>query len=265
MLNFRNSAIAIASMIFVAGCASSQGSRTGSVTRPMATKVTTHVVTHDAKLIGTAVGGVRVIIRDAATNRILAEGVHLGGTGDTKRIMQDPRSRNDTIYTAQGGARYDASISISTPTLVDISAEGPLDYPDQMARSSKRLMLLPGQDVGGDGVVLELHGFIIDLMSPDTTQALPSSSSLKVRAKVRMLCSCPTEPGGMWEVKDLVARLIRDSTVVRETKLTYSGQPSEYTGELGKVDAGVYRLEVLAASASSSTFGFVGRRITIAK
>ncbi len=265
MLNVRKSAIAVASLVAIAGCVSSQGPRTSSITRPVTTKVTTHVVTHDAKLIGSAVGGVRVVIRDAATNSVLAEGVHSGSTGDTRRIMQEPRSRNDTIYTAPGGARYETSISISTPTMVDISAEGPLAYPDQMARTSKRLMLLPGRDVGGDGVVLELHGFIIDLMSPDTTQALPSSSSLNVRARVRMLCSCPTEPGGMWEVKDVTARLIRDSTVVRETKLRYSGQQSEYTGELGRVDAGVYRLEVLAAAPASATFGFVQRRVTIAR
>jgi len=252
-------------LVTLAGCASTPAPRTTDVTTPRATRVVTHVVTHDAKLIGTTVGGVRVTIRDVATDRVLAEGRHDGGTGDTKRIMQDPRKRGDTLFSAADGARYEATIAIATPTLVDISAEGPLGYPDQLARASKRLLLFPGRDVGGDGIVLELHGFVIDLMGPDTTQALPASAALKVRARVRMLCSCPTQPGGMWEVRDVVARLIRDKVVVREATLTYGGEPSIYTGELSPVEPGVYQLEVLAANPAAATFGVVRRRVTITR
>ena len=254
-----------ASLTLLAGCASAPAARTTDLTTPRPTRVVTHVVTHDAKLIGTAVGGVRVTIRDAATDRILAEGRHDGGTGDTKRIMQDPRKRGDTIFTAADGARYEASVAIAIPTMVEITAEGPLGYPDQLTRASKQLLLLPGRDVGGDGIVLELHGFVIDLMGPDTTQALPASAALKVRARVRMLCSCPTQPGGLWEVRDVVARLVRDNAVVGETTLTYAGESSMYTGELARVTAGVYQLEVIAANPATATFGMVRRRVTIAR
>ncbi|MBL0171013.1 MAG: hypothetical protein IPP90_09825 [Gemmatimonadaceae bacterium] len=258
-------ATAVIALAVLTACASSSGARPDTALTPRATRIVTHVVTHDAKLIGSAVGGVRVVIRDASTDRILAEGRHEGGTGDTRRIMQDPRKRGDTIFTAADGARYEASVSISVPTMVDISAEGPLGYPDQLTRASKQLLLLPGRDVGGDGIVLELHGFIIDLMGPDTTQALPASASLKVRARVRMLCSCPTQPGGMWEVRDLTARLVRDNVVVREATLSYGGEQSVYTGELAPVEPGVYMLEVIAASPGSATFGIVRRRVTIAR
>jgi len=262
---FRTAFTSLSMFALSAGCASTPTPRTSDLTAPRPTRVVTHVVTHDAKLIGSAVGGVRVTIRDVASDGVLAEGRHDGGTGDTKRIMQDPRKRGDTLFSAPDGARYEATIAIATPTLVDISAEGPLGYPDQLARASKRLLLLPGRDVGGDGIVLELHGYIIDLMAPDTTQALPTSAALKVRARVRMLCSCPTQPGGMWEVRDVVARLIRDKVVVREATLTYGGESSIYTGELGSVEPGVYQLEVLAANAASATFGVVRRRVTIAR
>lgn len=260
--------LAIASLTALAalaGCASTPAPRTTDITTPRPTRVMTHVVTHDAKLIGTAVGGVRVTIRDVATDRILAEGRHDGGTGDTKRIMQDPRKRGDTIFTAGDGARYEATVAIATPTMVEVSAEGPLGYPDQLTRASKRLLLLPGRDVGGDGIVLELHGFVIDLMGPDTTQALPASAPLKVRARVRMLCSCPTQPGGLWEARDVVARLVRDNVVVGEATLAYAGESSVYSGELAPVAAGVYQLEVIAANPSAATFGIVRRRVTIAR
>jgi hypothetical protein len=254
----------IASLLLLAACVSPSASRSSAAIVPRQTRVVTHVVTHDAKLIGSAVGGVRVVIRDAVTDRILAEGRHDGATGDTKRIMQEPRTRGDTIFTAADGARYEATLSIATPTLVDVSAEGPLGYPDQMARASKRLLLLPGRDVGGDGIVLELHGFVIDLLAPDTTQAL-AAAAVRIRARVRMLCSCPTQPGGMWEVRDVVARLMRNNTVVRETPLAYSGEQSMYAGELGPVEPGIYDLEVLAANPTAATFGVVRRRVTIAR
>ena len=256
--------VTLTTFALLTGCAASS-SQLGSVTRPIATRVVTHVVTHDAKLIGSAVGGVRVVIRDATTDRVLAEGRHDGSTGDTKRIMLDLRKRGDTTFTAADGARYEASLSISAPTMVEIAVEGPLGYPDQLARASKQLLVLPGRDIGGDGIVLELHGFIIDLVSPDTTQALPASSTLTVRARVRMLCSCPTQPGGMWDVRDVTARLVRDNVVVRGVQLAYAGEPSMYTGVIASVDPGVYMLEVLAASPVSATFGIVRRRVTIAK
>ena len=255
----------ITSLLLLAACVSLPGSRGADTITPRRTRVVTHVVTHDAKLIGSAVGGVRVVIRDAVTDRILAEGRHDGATGDTKRIMQEPRTRGDTIFKAADGARYEASISIAVPTMVEVSAEGPLGYPDQMARASKRLLLLPGRDVGGDGIVLELHGYVIDLMAPDTTQALSAAGSLRIRARVRMLCSCPTQTGGMWEVSDVVARLVRNNVVARQTTLAYSGEQSVYAGELGPVEPGVYDLEVIAANPTAATFGVVRRRVTIAR
>jgi hypothetical protein len=252
-------------LAFVVACASSPTPRTTDISTPRATRVMTHVVTHDAKLIGTAVGGVRVTIRDVATDRILAEGRHDGGTGDTKRIMQDTRKRGDTVFSAADGARYEAIVSIAAPTMVEVTAEGPLGYPDQLARASKRLLLLPGRDVGGDGIVLELHGFIIDLMGPDTTQALSAPSPIGIRARVRMLCSCPTQPGGLWEVRDVIARLVRGNQVIAETALTYAGESSVYTGAFAPVAAGVYQLEVIAANPTAATFGIVRRRITIVR
>lgn len=260
-------ATATVGLAALAGCSSLRPSVAQSpvpgLRQPIATRVVVHVVTHDAKLIGTAVGGARVTIREAATGRVLAEGRHDGATGDTRRIMQEPRARGEAIYTAADGARYDASIAIAEPTMVEIAAEGPLGYPDQMARTSKTLWLFPGRDVTGDGIVLELHGYVIDLLAPDTAATLSSSRATTVRARVRMLCSCPTQRGGMWDVSDVVARLVRDGAVIGEARLAYAGEASTYTGELPAVEAGSYTLEILAASPQSVTFGVVRRRVRV--
>lgn len=257
--------IAAAALAALVGCASFGSGKSPSPQSPTATRIVTHVVTHDAKLIGSAVGGVRVSIRDAATGRLLAEGRHEGGTGDTRRIMQEPRKRGEDVFTAGDGARYEATITLTEPTMVDVTAEGPLNYPDQMARASKRLWLFPGRDVTGDGVVLEMHGYVIDLLAPDTTAALRASSRVPVRARVRMLCSCPTQPGGMWEVGDVVARLVRDGMVVREGKLAYAGEGSTYAGEIELPAEGRYALEILAANPGAATFGMVRRWVNVAR
>jgi hypothetical protein len=225
------------------------------------TRVIVHVVTHDAKLIGSAVGGVRVRIRDATTGRELASALHLGPTGDTKRIMQDPRTRGDSLFAGREGARVEATLPLSVPTLVDIVAEGPLDYPDQLASTTKRLLLVPGRDVTGDGIVLEMHGYVLDVLAPDTTTAVPGGS--EVRARVRMLCSCPTEPTGLWRVDELTARLWQGSTIVGSVPLAYAGEASTYRASLPRVPAGRYTLEIVAASPASATFGAVRRTITV--
>jgi hypothetical protein len=227
--------------------------------------VRVHAVTHDAKLIGTTVGGVRITIVDVATGRLLADGRHEGATGDTRRIMQTPRTRGDTVFTAADGARFETTLTLRAPTLVEVAAEGPLGYPDQMARTAKRMVLVPGRDVLGDGIVLELHGYVLDLLAPDTTTALPAGAPLAVRARVRMLCSCPTQPGGMWEVSAVEARLLQDGRVVQRASLAYAGEASHYAGTLPSPGAGRYTLEVVAASPGSATFGVVRRSVVVAR
>lgn len=249
----------IATSLVLAGCSGlSLFPKTGAG-GPRGTRVVVHAVTHDAKLIGTAVGGVRITIRDA-TGRVMAEGIHEGSTGDTKRIMQDVRARTDTLFAAAGGARYETTLMLDGPTMVEVTAEGPLNYVDQMARSSKRLLLLPGRDVGGDGIVLELHGYVIDLLSPDTT--LVATGNVAVKARVRMLCSCPTQPRGMWEVEQLTARLMRGTEVVATAAMSYAGEQSTYSVELPVPGGGADAIEILASSPRSATFGYLRRRLT---
>lgn len=255
---------ALAAAALVVGCSRTAVVRSAPPA-PIATRIVTHVVTHDAKLIGSAVGGARITIRDVATGRVLAEGRHEGSTGDTKRIMQEPHARGDVLFAAPDGARFETSISLAAPTMIDVEAEGPLGYPDQMVRTTKRLVVVPGRDIGGDGIVLELHGYVIDLLAPDTTTTLASAPSLKVRARVRMLCSCPTQAGGMWEVREVLVRLRRDGGVVGEARLAYAGEASIYAGELPIPSAGRYELEVVAATPERASFGVVRRRVTIAR
>lgn len=243
------------------------------------TRVAVHVVTHDAKLIGSAVGGARVTVRDAATGRVLAEGLHEGGTGSTPLIITTPRERGRDIFGGEDAAGWTATLPLTAPTTVDVTAEGPLGYPDQLARATKRLVLVPGEHVEGDGVVLELHGYVLDVLAPaarDSSGAAAGSSgaadvdapragvAVPVRARVRMLCSCPTGPDALWSVERVRARLRRaDGTVAAEAPLAFAGEASTYAGTLPAVAGGDYTLEIVAANADRASFGVVRRAVTV--
>lgn len=136
------------------------------------TAVTVRVLSRDAKLIGSSMGGARVTLRDAETGELLAEGVTAGSTGDTARLMATPRERGATLATP-GAAAYDTTIDLDRPTLVEITAFGPLAQRQSAVSASTTRWVLPGKDLtGGDGVVLELAGFALDVLAPPAHSAV---------------------------------------------------------------------------------------------
>lgn len=216
------------------------------------TRVEVRVLARNAKLIGDAVGGVRVTVVHAETGDTLGSGVTAGATGDTGLIMNEGRERGRTIFGTPDAAGWTAVLPLRRPTPVEIIAEGPIGFPTVPARASKTLLLVPGADLVGEGVVLELNGLIVELLDPTPRTA---KLSLPVRARVRMLCSCPTEPDGLWPVETVRARLLEDDEVVAEAELRFSGETSVYVGEIEAPRAGRYELEVVAADAPSANFG----------
>lgn len=222
------------------------------------TRIMIRAISRDAKIIGSGVGGVLIRVEDASTGAVLARGRQEGGTGNTELIMSTPHARGMSVYETEGAAGFLAELSISEPTVVNISALGPLDYPQASHSASKQLLILPGKHVEGDGVILELHGFIVEVLEPEPNSAV--DGELLVTARVRMMCGCPITPGGLWDAntKEIVARLKSDGEPVAEVPLRYAGQPSTFSGTLA-VPGGARRdgleLEVLAADPAEQNFG----------
>ena len=57
------------------------------------TDITVRVLAKDSKFVGTSMGGMRIILRDAHTGEVLATGVTKGGTGNTELLMHENRGR----------------------------------------------------------------------------------------------------------------------------------------------------------------------------
>lgn len=230
------------------------------------TNVTVRVVSQGAKVLGDGVGGARVTIRDVETGEVLARGTQRGGTGSTERIMRTPRLPGDTVYATPGAASYEATLDLTEPTRVEIVGEGPLGHPEATQRASTTTLLVPGQDVSGDGVVLTVRGFLVDLMEPKGGTARAGGDSLRVRATVRMMCGCPTTPGGLWDSGeiDVTARLVRgDGTVVARAPMRYAGTPSTYVSALSRPpeEAQNVELQVVASGTGQANFGIARREL----
>lgn len=229
------------------------------------TTVVVRAVAHDAKVIGSGVGGARITIREAETGEVLARGLQEGGTGSTERIMRTPHDRAGTVYSAGDAASYEATLSLDSPTRVEIAAEGPLGTPHATQRASRTMILIPGRDVTGEGVILELYGFTVELQRPADDTVPAAGGPIPVRASVTMLCGCPIEPGGLWDADriEVTARLVREGRVVRETEMEYAGETSIFEGTITPPSAATYELVVLASDAERANFGRVRTGITV--
>ncbi|MBI4445629.1 MAG: hypothetical protein HY645_06930 [Acidobacteria bacterium] len=151
------------------------------------TQLTVRVLSCDAKIIGSLVGGCRITVRDFLRNRVISEGLHLGGSGDTEKIMKQPRERGRPVFCTEGTTSFITELELEEPMLVEVTAEGPLAYPQAVQKASATIWLFPGQHVKGDGLVLQLYGFIVDIMSPESVEILHCNDHVHLKAGVRLL------------------------------------------------------------------------------
>ena len=124
--------------------------------------------------------------------------------------------------------------------------------------------MIPGHDIVGEGIILELNGFRVELLEP-SSKSLEGGASLAVRAKITMMCGCPTEPGGLWDSSDytLVARLLRDGTVRQTAHLGFTGETSVFETSLPLESPGSYTLEIFAIDAGTGNTGMARTELMV--
>jgi len=229
------------------------------------TKVMIRAVARDAKVIGTHVGGARITVKDATTGEILAQGMQQGNTGDTDVIMKKPHTRGMSVYGAGDTSGFLAVLHLDKPTVVEVSAEGPLGNAQATQRSSKTLLLMPGEDVLGEGILLEIHGFIVTAVAPLPDAKVKAGSPFEVRATITMACGCPTDPDGLWDANKIhvIARLLRDGKVQSEIPMTYAGVQNTFHADVPATAAGSMELQVLSMDAGSANFGMMKEAVTV--
>ncbi|PUZ24429.1 hypothetical protein GA0116948_10533 [Chitinophaga costaii] len=224
------------------------------------TKVLVRVKAKDAKFIGTGIGGALVLIKDHLTGELLAKGLTKGSSGSTDVILKTALIRGQSIVDAQT-AVFEANIDIQDPTLIDISVVAPVNRLNAAVNGSTQLWLLPGKNIAGDGVIIELSGYILDILTPNSHQliALDSikSHSLDIKVSLTMLCGCPISKGGVWDADHIEIKAILKKEGVTTGTFPLNKLPGNnlFNGQVPIAGKGNYEVLVYAYDAATNNTG----------
>jgi hypothetical protein len=231
------------------------------------TTVVVRARSKDAKFIGTSMGGAQVTIRRTEDGRVLAQGLTQGGTGDTTRLMVEPLQRGRPLADPSA-AKFETAIDLDAPTLVTVEARAPYAQPQSLITSSTQIWLVPGKHVTGDGVILEIPGLAVDVLSPQTPQdvaLVDRSAALPITANVVLMCGCPIEESSLWKASgyEVAALVKRDGVSLQPVAMTYAGKRNTFEGRLEVTTKGVYELTVYAYHPSTGNSGVDRATITV--
>ena len=232
------------------------------------TRIDVRVLSKGAKFIGTGVAGAEITIRDAETSEVLARGKTVGNSGNDHRIMVEAWPRHAPLSTASS-AVFRATLDLEDPRQIVVTARGPLSQPQSTAVATVTQWMVPGKHVtGGDGLVLELPGFSVDILHPPARQRVPAGQGqIELRANVMMMCGCPIEPGGLWDASTFeVAALIRQrERRVAEVALSYAGEIGQFAGTFPIPGPGPYDITVYAFDSRNGNTGIDRTTIVVAE
>jgi hypothetical protein len=228
---------------------------------PKQTTILVRVVAHGSMVLGKDVGGARVTITDVATKQILATGIQQGAAGDQNQIMRTPRLMEEPHYSSRPAAAFTATLNLLHPTLVEVTAEGPLAHPASSQRASKTVWLIPGQDMTNDGIVLHLYGYLVQIEHPKQGEPLIAKDDVPLRASVRTLSGALVRPHGDWDSRKIhiYGELMIGDVVIERLQMFYSGERATFEAPffvpLQKDAPDGITLRVIAADPASGNFG----------
>ncbi len=228
---------------------------------PLPTTVLVRVVAHRSLVLGHDVGGARVTITDMASGQLLASGLQQGEPGDQTQIMRTPHLMDEPVYSARPAASYSATLELTRPTLVEITAEGPLAYPNALQRASTTVLLIPGHDLTNDGIVLHLYGYLLQIEHPKPGEPLIAKEDVMLRASVRTLSGALVRPHSDWDSRKIhiYAELLIGDRIVERLQMFYAGEKSRFEAPffvpISKDAPDGITLRVIAADTATGNFG----------
>ncbi|MCM8568262.1 hypothetical protein NE848_02665 [Gramella jeungdoensis] len=200
----------------------------------------------DAKFIGSSIGGAKILVKDAVTGKILSEGLTTGSTGNTDKIMNQDWKRNQPL-SDENTAGFNAVLDIEEPVFVTIEAYAPWNKKQATVMSSTQLWVIPGKDITGDGVVLEVPGFVVDILSPQTHERISATNEIEIKANIVMMCGCPIAKDGIWDASqyEVKALITSDKGETSEIKLNQADKVSTFSAKTN-LDKGLYEILIYA-------------------
>ena len=228
---------------------------------PLPTTVLVRVVAHRSLVLGHDVGGARVTITDMASGQLLASGLQQGEPGDQTQIMRTPHLMDEPVYSSRPAAAFSTTLELTRPTLVEITAEGPLAYPTALQRASTTVLLIPGHDLTNDGIVLHLYGYLVQVEHPKPGEPLIAKEDVMLRASVRTLSGALVRPHSDWDSRKIhiYAELLIGDRIVERLQMFYAGEKSRFEAPffvpISKDAPDGITLRVIAADTATGNFG----------
>jgi hypothetical protein len=257
------------SMAFTPEPSESELESTTHFNDPLPTTVLVRVVAHRSLVLGHEVGGARVTMTDVATGRLLASGSQQGEPGDQTQIMRTPHLMDEPLYSSRPAAAFSATLELTRPTLVEITAEGPLAYPHALQRASTTVLLIPGHDLTNDGIVLHLYGYLVQVEHPKPGEPLIAKEDVMLRASVRTLSGALVRPHSDWDSRKMhiYAELLIGDRIVERLQMFYSGEKSRFEAPffvpISKDAPDGITLRVIAADVATGNFGVVSAQYPV--
>lgn len=222
------------------------------------TPITVRVLAKNAKLVGDPAGGASVIIRDTQTGVVLASGKTAGGSGNTQKLVVEPIAR-DTVWAGPGDAAFSATIDLSQPRKITVEAGSPGSGAYGGSSVSQTQWVIPGKPPHGpNGWVLELPGFMVDILSPARHQEVAKGpAQVAVEANVVLMCGCPVEAGGLWDpAKYEIGYSVRvQGRQVAGGPMRYAGAANRFAARFTAPTPGIYEIAVTAFDPATGNSG----------
>lgn len=182
------------------------------------TSITVRVQAKGGKFLADDIGGSEVTIRDGLTGEWLGGGLALGTDSGNMSNLYSPNASLSTIVTPPDSLNGTPTVwwlspdtatsglvvelDISRPTLLEITAFGPLGGLQSAHRVTTTQWIVPGQSLDqGPGFVVEIPGLLVQVMEPATHLAILSTSlpyTVSFQVNVTMMCGCQIDAGQPW-------------------------------------------------------------------
>ncbi|MGA8855280.1 MAG: hypothetical protein WB492_13985, partial [Christiangramia sp.] len=144
-------------------------------------------------------------------------------------------------------AGFKASLNIDSPKFISVEAYAPINKKQAQVMSSTQLWVIPGKDIAGDGLILEIPGFVVDIVSPQTHERLASSENIELKANIVMMCGCPVSEDGIWDANqyEVKAILTNSEGVSKEVELKQKEKASNFFAD-ATLEKGLYEVLIYA-------------------
>jgi hypothetical protein len=205
----------------------------------------------DAKFIGTGMGGAAVVIINTLTGEVLAKGITSGNSGNTNLLLQQSHSRYQSL-TDTGTAKFAASIDISEPTFIEVRVTAPVTRKNASIKASTQLWIIPGKHIDGEGIIIEIPGYIIDILQPTTHEIIAAGSvvnnQVPLKSSVTMLCGCTITKGGIWDADriEVAAIIKKDGKDFKTIKMVLGDKPNIFKAMTPVNGNGMYQVTIYA-------------------